>query len=164
MSDRARAELWLARGMLAFAVAALVAAAILPFRARCSRGINEAPLPAVSPEAALCEYACDRNALREAELNELRDIIGSPATGDELRVMAQRRMMALMAWMEQEATIEAVLSARGMPPLLVTVRADSVNVVASAPLSQGEAEAALELIARETGVSGGNIRIIAPMS
>ena len=73
-------------------------------------------------------------------------------------------MMALMAWMEQEATIEAVLSARGMPPLLVTVRADSVNVVASAPLSQDEAEAALELIARETGVSGGNIRIIVPMS
>ena len=84
MSDRVRAELWLARGMLAFAVAALIAAVILPFRARCSRGINEAPLPAVSPEAALCEYACDRNALREAELNELRDIIGSPATGDEL--------------------------------------------------------------------------------
>ncbi|MBR4443073.1 MAG: SpoIIIAH-like family protein [Clostridia bacterium] len=147
-----------ARGMLAFAALAFLAAASLPFWAKWPGRVM--PSPALTPEAAAAEYCTDRNALRKAELNELRLIALSPDTSDELRAAAQERIMALLSWMDQEATVEAVLAARGFPPALVTVRADSVNAVVSAPLAQNEAAALLDLIMRETGIDGGNIKII----
>ena len=147
-----------ARGMLAFAALAFLAAAILPFWAKWPGRATTSPV--LTPEEAAAEYCTDRNALRKAELNELRLIALSPDTSDELRAAAQERIMALLSWMDQEATVEAVLAARGFPPALVTVRAGSVNAVVSAPLAQNEAAALLDLIMRETGIDGGNIKII----
>ena len=69
--------------------------------------------------------------------------------------------MSLRRWMEQEATVEAVLSARGYETPVVTVHSDSVNIIVRAEsLSQADAEVILELTTRETGVSGANVKII----
>ena len=61
----------------------------------------------------------------------------------------------------EEATIEAVLNARGYELPVVTVHSDSVNVVVRAgTLERDEAGVILELVMRETGVTGGNVKII----
>jgi len=118
-------------------------------------------VPAAAPAAAMWEFLGDRDALRAAELEELAAVARAPETTEEIRAMAQRRMMDLRAWMEREATVEAVLSARGFSPALVTIHADSANVLlASERVDQAEAAVILELVSRETGIAGGNIKII----
>ena len=114
-----------------------------------------------SPLETMTSFYTDRNALRAEEIAQLTDLAGRADASPEIRAAAQRRIMALREWMEEEATVEAVLRARGYDPVLVTVHADSANVlVASAGLSRQDAAVMLELIARETGISGGNIKII----
>jgi len=115
----------------------------------------------VSPQQEIAVFALDRNSVREAELEQLRVIAQDGAAGEEIRACAQRRMMELLEWMELEATIADVLSARGYETPVVTVHSDSVNVVVRAEtLTREEAGVILELTTRETGVTGGNVKII----
>ena len=119
------------------------------------------PMETPKPEAEIAVFASDRNALREQELIQLREIALDAGASEAVRAAAQERRMLLMKWMEQEATVEAVLTARGYETPVVTVHSDSVNVVVRAEaLSREEAEIILELTARETGVTGGNVKII----
>lgn len=115
----------------------------------------------VSPQQEIAVFALDRNSVREAELEQLRAIAQDGAAGEEIRNSAQRRMMELLEWMELEATIADVLAARGYETPVVTVHSDSVNVVVRAEtLTREEAGVILELTTRETGVTGGNVKII----
>ena len=119
------------------------------------------PEATVSPAAEIAVFAADRNALREQEIEDLRAIADSADSSEAVRAAAQERIMLLRAWMEQEATVEAVLSARGYETPVVTVHSDSVNIVVRAEsLSQADAEVILELTTRETGASGANVKII----
>ena len=124
---------------------------------------EERPAPEATrtPEAEIAVFASDRNALRREEIDQLREISEDPASSDTVRASAQERMMQLLKWMEQEATVEAVLSARGYETPVVTVHSDSVNIVVRAEsLTREEASVILELTMRETGVTGGNVKII----
>ena len=106
-------------------------------------------------------FAWDRDALRQAELEQLAEIAADETASRALRDQAQRRRMELLEWMDREAVVAWVLSARGFDAPVVTINGDSVNVVVkSEGLTREEAAVILELAARETGVSGGNIRII----
>ena len=79
----------------------------------------------------------------------------------EVRLAAQRRIMDIYARAEQEMNIEGVLRARGFDEALATVSTDCANVlVRTKSLSQADADAILELVCRETGLLGGNIKII----
>ena len=54
-----------------------------------------------------------------------------------------------------------MLSARGYETPVVTVHSDSVNVIVRASeLTRQQAGVILELVTRETGVTGGNVKII----
>ncbi len=111
--------------------------------------------------AEIAVFASDRNSVRSAELEQLEQIRTDMSTSEEVRVSAARRIMLLREWMEKEAVIADVLIARGYDLPVVTVHEDSVNVVLRAEsLSQQEASVILELVMRETGVTGGNIKII----
>ena len=151
-----------ARLALCLSALAFAAAASWPvWRAESTPMARQADVPRPSPVETMASFYTDRNALREEEIAQLTALAAQADTSGEIRAAAQRRIMALRAWMEQEATVEAVLRARGYEPALVTVHADSANVlVASAGLSRQDAAVMLELIARETGISGGNIKII----
>lgn len=119
------------------------------------------PAAAQSPEAEIAVFASDRNALREEEISQLLEIVSDPSATESMRAASQERVMLLRKWMEQEATVEAVLSARGYAAPVVTVHSDSVNVVLHAEeLTREEAGVILELVTRETGVTGGNVKII----
>lgn len=107
------------------------------------------------------EARIEREELRREELEELEKIILSSDVPEETRLSAGERIIALRRWMDEEAVIEDVLKRRGYAPLLVTVQAGSVNVlIESAGLERQEAAVILDLAARETGISGGNIKII----
>lgn len=124
---------------------------------------EERPSPVQEQSAAgeIAVFASDRNAVRNEELNQLAEIAEDPASSPEMKAAAQQRMMTLREWMEQEATIADVLSARGYELPVITVHSDSVNVVVAAEsLSREEAGIILELVTRETGVTGGNVKII----
>ena len=114
-----------------------------------------------SPEMEIAVFAADRNTVREAELEQLRSISEDADAAANIRTAAQERMLELMEWMELEATIADVLTARGYETPVVTVHADSVNVVVRAEtLTREEAGVIIELASRETGVTGGNVKII----
>ena len=93
-------------------------------------------------------------------MTQLLALAAAPETSAELREAAQRRAMALREYMAQEADIEALLAARGCPPLLVTVSARAANVLVQGEVTREEAAVMLDAVARETGLPGGSIRII----
>ena len=129
-----------------------------------ARSANEprpAPTQTAPPGMEIAVFASDRNALRQQEISDLKEIAAAPGASEAVRVAAQERMMLLRKWMEQEATVEAVLSARGYETPVVTVHSDSVNIIVRAEsISQADAEVILELTTRETGADGANVKII----
>ena len=120
-----------------------------------------ATIAPVSSAQSIAVFASDRNSVRQAEIEQLEEICADGQTSEEIRLSAQRRILQLRERMEKEAVIADVLTARGYEMPVVTVQQDSVNVVLRAPaLSQTEAGVILELVMRETGVTGGNVKII----
>ena len=78
-----------------------------------------------------------------------------------LRGEAGAQLLRLLEYSEQETTIEGVLRVRGFEDAVVTVHADSANVLVRTPsLSRDQSAQILELVSRETGLLGGNIKII----
>ncbi len=113
------------------------------------------------PVDSIARFRDERLRVRDAEIAQLNALIADESAGQGIRDAARERILRLTEWMEQETTVEGVLRARGYDDPLVTVHADSVNVLVRAPsLTQAEAARILELTARETGQTGGNIKII----
>ena len=139
--------------------AGLLAAVLTAGGLRSAGEIGRAPMPV--GEEQIAAFSVDRDAIRRSELQALKEIASDASATEEIRSEAQRRRMTLMEWMEKEAAIEEVLCARGYEAAVVTVHADSVNVVVKADtLSRDQAGVILELVTRETGVTGGNVKII----
>ena len=102
-----------------------------------------------------------REQLRAMEKAQLNDVAHGSDTDPELAAMAQRQLIELCAREEQELTLEGVLAMRGWEDPVVTVRADSVNVLLqTTAVTRQESTAILELVCRETGVQSGNVKII----
>ena len=128
---------------------------------RSAREKPPSPVATHPPENALSAFASDRDSLRAREISQLEAALTDPASSSSLVEAARARMMELYRWMELEATISEVLGARGYELPVVTVHSDSVNVVVrSDGLDAEEAGIILELVVRETGISGGNVKII----
>lgn len=115
----------------------------------------------VSERQTIEAFASDRNGVRQAEIAQLQEICRDEQTSQEIRLSAQQRILTLYERMEKEAVIADVLAARGYELPVITVQQDSVNVVVRASsLSQAEVGVILELVMRETGVTGGNVKVI----
>ncbi len=110
---------------------------------------------------AIEDFRVERAQIRDRELAELQNIIDSELTQSAERAQAQSRKMDILKWAEQETTMEGVLRARGYEQAVITVHQDSVNVLVKAEsLSKHDSAIILELVSRETGQTGGNIKII----
>ena len=113
------------------------------------------------PVDSIARFRSDRELVRKVEIEQLNALIGDESAGQDIRDRAREKLIQLTGWMEQEVTVEGVLRAEGYADPLVTVHADSVNVlVRTAALTQADAAKILSLAARETGQSGGNIKVI----
>ena len=147
---------------------ALVAALALGAACGYLRGVRAAQeavtasAPAVGPTADSMEaFRTERQQLRQMQLSQLNEIVYAENSSDEIVTRARARQMELMEWAEQEQTLEGVLSVRGFEDVLATVHGDSVNVlVRTDALTREQTAVILELVMRETGVSGGNVKII----
>lgn len=122
----------------------------------------EEPAAQVSaPAEGLEPFRVDRDQLREQECGQLREIIDDSRTDAATRTRAQERLMNLMKWAETEVSIEELLRARGFEAVLVSVHQDCANVlVRTDALTQADAALILELTARESGLTGGAIKVI----
>ena len=125
------------------------------------RDIAPAMSEAVEELSAVERFRTLRQQLRAMEKAQLNDVAHGSNTDPELAAMAQRQLVALCEREEQELTLEGVLSMRGWEDPVVTVHADSVNVLLyTEAVTRQESAAILELVCRETGVQSSNVKII----
>lgn len=154
----------ISRGLkwMAFAVLALCMALVVIDGVRdMNRNIEAVKLNPSEPPNQVETFKTLRQQLRSMEKAQLNDVAHSMDSEDELKRMAQRQLLELCEREEQELTLEGVLSLRGYENPVVTVHADSVNVLLQTQaINRQESSAILELVCRETGVQGGNVKII----
>lgn len=154
------------KGWLAGAAAALVLCGMLGFGAgiSVSKGNTAEVPPAQETSAAvdpIVQFRTERQQLRQMQIGQLNEIVYGGSADAEMVAMARQRQMELMEWSEQELTLEGVLRLREFKDVLVTVHTDSVNVMVRADaLTREQTAVILELVVRETGISGGNVKII----
>jgi len=119
------------------------------------------PKPVETREDPMRAFRTERTVIREIEMAQLNNIISSEFSGEEMRMAAERQLMELCDFMEKEVTIEGVLRLRGYADALATVHRDSVNIIIRADeIKKEDTAILLSLAMQETGVSGGNIKII----
>lgn len=110
---------------------------------------------------AIEQFRTERQQLRQMQTAQLNEIIYGGSAEPEVIDLAQRKLLELMTWSEQETTLEGVLHLREFEDVLVTVHTDSVNVMVRADaLNQQQSTVIMELVQRETGISGTNVKII----
>lgn len=119
-----------------------------------------ASVSAQAGHQTLSEVYTDRTAQRDEELKRLGELIDDESAPEDIRRLAGEREITLRTQAAQEAALEALLSARGCPPLLVTVQPLSVSVLVEETLSRDEAAVILDMVMRECGVTGENVKII----
>ncbi len=147
----------------ALALAALAADSALTYRLATARSVRTASATASvrEPADALQSFRLEREQLRAREEAQLNEIIYSDGSG-ELAGQARQRLMDMLDRAEAENMLEGVLRARGFDDAVVTVGERSANVLLrrEAPLNQRETAVILELVMRETGLTGGSVKII----
>ncbi len=117
--------------------------------------------PVYEPVDSIARFRGERERVRAVEVQQLNALIQDAAAGQDLKDRAREKLVQLTEWMEQETTVEGILRAEGYVDPLVTVHADSVNVLVHLEtLTQADAARILSLAARETGETGGNIKVI----
>lgn len=148
---------WLAFSVLAVCMALVIADGIQGMRKNISV-VNAASKPAMNQAEA---FKTLRQQLRAMEKAQLNDVAHDSESDQELAQMARRQLLELCDREEQEMTLEGVLSLRGYTDPVVTVHANSVNVILKCEgVSRQESGVILELVCRETGVQAGNVKII----
>ena len=154
---------WLAWAA-ALGILVCMAAVVLTGVRQMRRDVEAAATVVGSELSAVERFRLLREQLRAMEKAQLNDVAHGAGTDPELAAMAQRQLVELCAREEQELTLEGVLSMRGWDEPVVTVHADSVNVLLrTGAVTRQESAAILELVCRETGVQSGNVKII-PMN
>ena len=149
-------------GLLLFA---LLAADALVTHELTSRHMNRARSAAASapPEQVdpMDAFRLEREELRAREEAQLNDIVYSDKSDADMVARAQARLMSLYTRSEQEAALEGILQSRGFEGALVSVGERSANVLLRREaVTQQESAVILELVMRETGLTGGNVKII----
>lgn len=112
-------------------------------------------------EDAVEAFIAERKSVRELEVLQLNAVAADDGADSAVRAQALSRLIRLTDNMEKETTLEGILRMRGFEDAVVTVHTDSVNVVVRADeLTQSESAIILELVMRETGQTGGNVKIM----
>ena len=153
------------RALAALAMAALLALDALIARAwtlktceRAAQAASTASLEAVDP---LDQFRLEREQLRARQEAQLNDIIYSDRSDAQTVARAQEQLMGLLARSEQELTLEGLLQGRGFDGALVSVGERSANVLLRREtVTQRESAVILDLVMRQTGLTGGNVKII----
>ena len=149
-------------GCALLALMALEAAAGYLLGMRSGSVMTSAPAStAIETVEPLSRFRLEREQLRARQEAQLNEIIYGEKTDAETVALAQSQLLSLMRRSEQEATLEGLLQGRGFEDALVSVGERSANVlVRRETVTQSESAVILDLVMRETGLTGGNVKII----
>ena len=116
------------------------------------------PLEARDP---LDQFRLERQQLRARQQGQLNDIIYNDASDEDTVARAQSMLLDMIERSEQECALEGLLQGRGFEDALVSIGQRSANVLLrSEAVTQQEAAVILDLVLRQTGLTGGNVKII----
>ena len=128
---------------------------------RLAQRAGSAEVYSEAQEDPLSGFRLEREQLRAREEAQLNEIIHSQTSEAQIVSQAQLRLMALMEYARQESTVEGILRGRGFQDVLASVSRDSASIlVRGDALTAGQTAVILELVMRETGLTGGNVKII----
>ena len=120
-----------------------------------------APANAVQAADPLAAFETERQQMRARQRAELSDIIHDDATDAETLLLAQRRLIAMEVEETAEANLQGSLRARGFDGAVASVWDDGVNVfLRTEGLNRQQSALILQEAMRQTGKTGGNVKII----
>lgn len=158
MSKWARRAIWVAAMALLLAADTLITAKLV------SRGeVRAAGAVAVSeaPADPMVSFRLSREQLRARQEAQLNDLIHAGGTDAKAVAEARRQLTDMLEHARAENAIEGILQSRGFEDALASVSDASANVlVRREALSSRESAVILDLVMRETGLTGGNVKII----
>lgn len=103
----------------------------------------------------------EREETRARQRAQLNEIAHDAETDIELVAMAKWDLLSLCRREEEETTIEGLMRMRGWQDVAVSVHNGSVNVMLrTASLTQSESAIIYDIVCDETGITGGNVKII----
>ena len=106
-------------------------------------------------------FRLEREQLRAMEEAQLNEIIHGQGADAQVVSDARTRLMAMMDCARAEADIEGILRGRGFEDVLASVSPDSANVLVRGDgLTARQTAVILDLVMRQTGLTGGNVKII----
>ena len=152
----------LALGLLA--LAALLAADALVTRALVLRQLNRAgsaPAYSLIKSDPMAAFRLEREQLRARQEAQLNDIIHEPGGDGETVALARRQLLDMLAHARAESAIEGILRSRGFEDALCSVSDGAANVlIRGEGPTRAETAVILDLVMRQTGLTGGNVKII----
>ena len=155
---------WAKRAIRVAAVALLLAADTLITAKLVSRGeVRAAGAPVIneSPADPMASFRLSREQLRARQEAQLNDLIHAGGTDTQAVAEAQRQLTDMLAHARAENAIEGILQSRGFEDALASVSDASANVlIRREALGSRESAVILDLVMRETGLTGGSVKII----
>ena len=145
------------------ALGALAGDAALTWRMAAKSTNRAGSAPAYSPAAAdpMARFRLEREQLRAREEAQLNDIIHDPGGDEAIGARAREQLLSLLDRSEKELALEGILQSRGFEDALVSLSDASANVLLRREgLTSAETAVILELVSRETGLTGGTIKVI----
>ncbi len=129
-----------------------------------SHTVLSQPTGTVAPLAAgdpLDQFRLEREQLTARQEAQLNDIIYNDKTDADTVARAQAQLLSLLGRREQEMDLEGILQSRGFDGALVSVGERSANVLlCQEAVTSQESAVILDLVMRQTGLTGGNVKII----
>ena len=106
-------------------------------------------------------YRDERTTARAQEISYIYSVVSSAETDNTTKTQAQEQKLELIANMENELTIEGIITTKLNTDAIVTVKKGAVNVVVNKEsLTDDEVSQIAEIIKTQTGESAQNIKIM----
>ncbi len=124
---------------------------------------GEAVLTGTDVDAVVAEAKVSREQVRAKNKESLMEIIDNENLTDEQKQEAVSQMIAMTDLTEKEAAAETLLASKGFTEAVVSLTAESADVVVNAAeLSEANLAQIEDIVARKTGISPENI-VITPI-
>lgn len=124
---------------------------------------GEAVLTSGEADAVVAEAKVTREQVRAKNKETLLEIINSESLSDEQKQDAVNQMVSMTELAEKEAAAETMLSSKGFSETVVSLTADSADVVVNAKEIDDASLAQIEdIVTRKTGIAAENV-VITPV-
>ena len=124
---------------------------------------GEAVLTSGDASAVVAEAKVTREQVRAKNKEDLLSIIDNQNLSDEQKQDAVNQMVQMTDLAEKEAAAETLLASKGFDEAVVSLTADSADVVVNSELSDANRAQIEDIITRKTGIAAQNI-VITPIN